>query len=99
MKSKLLLGATAAVILLGGSVFAKPVKTPKITLEQAQEIAMKRVGGGTIEQSDLVMRHGKARYSVFVKEDSAITAHELISAKNGKIKWVRDETPETAKIK
>lgn len=98
MKSKLLLGATAALVLLGGSVFAKSDKTPKITLEQAQEIALKRVGG-TIEQSDLVMRHGKARYSVFVKEDSGITAHELISAKNGKIMWVRDETPETAKIK
>lgn len=98
MKSKLLLGATAAVILLGGSVFAKPVKTPKITLEQAQEIALKRIGG-TIEQSDLVMRHGKSRYSVFVKEDNGITAHELISAKDGKILWVKDETPETAKIK
>lgn len=97
MKTKLFLGALMTTAILGGSVLANTTK-PNITMERAQEIALKRVGG-TVEQSDLITKHGKARYSIFVKEASGITAHELINAKNGKVLWVRDETPATAKIK
>lgn len=98
MRTKLLLGTAMAVTLLGGSVFAKPNTKANITSEQAQEFALKRIPGAVV-QSDMVKRHGKERYSIFVKEDNGITAHELISAKDGKVIWVKDETQENAKIK
>ncbi len=87
-----------AVVLLGGSVLANSDKKPKISLEEAQSIALKRING-TVEQSNLITHHGKERYSVFVLESDGITAHELINARNGKVIWVKDELPEAANIK
>jgi hypothetical protein len=54
--------------------------------------------GGEIEQADALMRHHKQTYSIFIKRPDGVTAHVLVSEK-GKIKRVRDETPERAKIK
>lgn len=98
MNTKLYLGAIMTAIILGGSALANTKPKSEITLERAQEIALKRIDG-TIEQAGMVKRHGKERYSIFVQESNGLTAHEFINAKTGKILWVKDETPATAKIK
>lgn len=95
MKTKLFLGLILATLVFGGSVFAA-VKPP-ISLEQAQEIALKRANG-EVEKADTVEKHNKPIYSFFIKESGDITTHVLVNEK-GKIIRVADETPETAKIK
>jgi len=95
MKTKLFLGLALSTIVLGGSVLAAPKS--KITMEQAQEIALKRVSG-EVEQADAVKRHKRETYSFFIKQSDGVTAHVLVSEK-GKIKRLADETPATAKIK
>jgi uncharacterized membrane protein YkoI len=84
-----------AATVLSGSIFAAPKS--KITIEQAQEIALKRVNG-EVEQSDTVKKHNKPVYSFFIRESDGVTAHVLVSEK-GKIKRLADETPAAAKIK
>lgn len=96
MKAKLFLGLTLAAFLFGGNVYAA-AKTRKISIERAEEIALKRVSG-EIEQADAVMRHRRQTYSIFIKRPDGVTAHVLVSEK-GRIKRVMDETPATAKIK
>ena len=88
-----------AATVFSGSIFAAPKSKMKsrITMEEAQEIALKRVSG-EIEQSDTITRHNKPTYSFFIKESNGVTAHVLVTEK-GKIKHVRDETPSMAKIK
>lgn len=98
MNSKLLLGTLAATVFLSGGVMAKTAAKPKITLEQAQTVALKRING-TIEQADAVTERGKERYSIFVQQPNGVTTHEIISAKKGKILRLAVETPATAKIK
>ena len=82
-------------MVLSGNIFAA-VK-PKVTMEQAQEIALKRISG-EVEQSDMVKKHNKPTYSFFIKKSDGVTAHVLVNEK-GKIKRIADETPATAKIK
>jgi uncharacterized membrane protein YkoI len=95
MKTKLLIGLILATSVFGGNIFA--AAKPKITIEQAQEIALKKVSG-EVEQSDTVGKRNKPVYSFFIKESDGVTAHVLVSEK-GKIKRIADETPATAKIK
>lgn len=95
MKTKLFLSLILAMLLCGANVFA--ATKAKITMEEAQGIALKRVSGD-VEQTDTVMRHKKPLYSVFIKKSDGVTAHVLVNDK-GKIKRVADETPATAKIK
>ena len=95
MKTKLFLGLALAATVCGGNVFA--ASNRKITMERAQEIALKRVAG-EVEQADTVTKHGKQTYSFFIKEQNGVTTHVLVSEK-GKIKRVADETPAAAKIK
>lgn len=95
MKTKLFLGLTLATMILSAGIFAAPKS--KITIEQAQAIALKRVSG-EVELADMVTRHNKPLYSIFIKESDGVTAHVLVDDK-GKIKRVADETPATAKIK
>lgn len=95
MKTKLFLGLIFATMVFSGNIFAAP--RSKITMEQAQEIALKRING-EVEQADMVKRHNKPVYSFFIKESDGVTAHVLVNDK-GKIKRVADETPSTAKIK
>ena len=95
MKTKLFLGFTLAATVFSANIFAAPKS--KISMEQAQEIALRRVGG-EVAQADTVERHKKPVYSFFIMKSSGVTAHVLVSEK-GKIKRVADETPATAKIK
>ena len=95
MKTKLFLVLILATALLSTNVFAAPKS--KITMAQAQEIALKRVGG-EVEQADTVTRHKKEIYSFFIKKPNGATMHVLVSEK-GKIKRVAEETPAAAKIK
>jgi uncharacterized membrane protein YkoI len=95
MKTKLFLGLMLATMVFSGNIFAAP-KT-KVTMERAQEIALRRVSG-EVEQSDTIKRHNKPTYSFFIKKSDGITTHVLVSEK-GKIKRITDETPSTAKIK
>ena len=95
MKTKLFLGLTLAAFVLSGNILA--ARKAKITLEQAQEIALKRVRGD-VEQADTVKRHNREVYSFFIKKSNGATAHVLVSDK-GRIKRIADETPATAKIK
>jgi uncharacterized membrane protein YkoI len=96
MKTKLFLGFSLATLVLSGSVLAAP--KPKVTMDQAQAIALKRVGGGEIIQADTIEKHHNTIYSFFIKENGDVTAHLLVNDK-GKIKRFVDETPETAKVK
>jgi len=95
MKTKLFLGLIFATMVFSGNIFAAPKS--KITMEQAQEIALKRING-EVEQADMVNRRNKPVYSFFIKESDGVTAHVLVNDK-GKITRVADETPSTAKIK
>ncbi len=95
MKTKLFIGLILATLAFGGNIFA--ATKPKITMEQAQAIALKRVNG-EIEQAATVGKNSKPLYSFFIKESDGITAHVLVNDK-GQIKRVADETPATAKIK
>lgn len=99
MKTRLFAGAIVTAVALCGSTFAKPKeKRSNISMDRAQELALKRVKG-EIQQADLIKVKGKDRYSIFVKESSGATAHELLSARSGKVLWVRDETPDKAKVR
>jgi len=95
MKTKLFLGLMLAATVFSANIFAAP--KPKITMEQAQEIALRRVSG-EVEQSDMVKRHNKPTYSFFIKKSNGVTAHVLVNDR-GKIKRIADENPSTAKIK
>ncbi len=95
MKTKLFIGLALVTLIFAGNIFAG-TKT-KITMEEAQTIALKRVSG-EVEQSDTVNKHHKPVYSIFIKESDGITAHVLVNDK-GKIKRIADETPENAKVK
>ena len=95
MKMKLFLGLTLATMVLSGNIFA--AAKSKITMEQAQEIALRRVSG-EVELSDTIEKHKKPVYSFFIKESDGVTTHILVNDK-GKIKRIAAETPETAKIK
>ena len=95
MKTKLFLGLMLAATVFSGSIFAAP--KPKITMERAQEIALRRVSG-EVEKSDTVTKHNKATYSFFIKKSNGVTAHVLVNDK-GKIKRIADEKPSKSKIK
>jgi len=95
MKTKLFLGLILVTTVLSANIFAAPKS--KITMEEAQEIALKRVSG-EVEQADTVKRHNKPVYSIFIKKSDGITEHVLVNDK-GKIKRLADETPATAKVK
>lgn len=95
MKTKLFLGLILATTVLSGNIFAAPKS--KITMEQAQEIALKRISG-EVEQSDTIKWHKKPVYSIFIKESNGVTAHVFVSEK-GKIKRFVAETPSMAKTK
>lgn len=100
MTTKLFAGAIITTVLLAGSLIASARDRGKnnISMERAQEIALRRAAG-TVEESNLVKRHGRERYSIFIEEPNGVTTHEFISARNGKILWMRDETPAAAKIR
>ena len=83
------------MLILSANLLAAPKS--KVTMQQAEEIALKRVGGG-VEQADTIEKHNKSVYSFFIRESDGVTAHVLIDEK-GKIKRVADETPSTAKVK
>lgn len=95
MKTKLFLGSMLAAIIFSANIFAAP--KPKITMEKAQEIALKKVKGD-VEQADTVTYHRKPLYSIFIKRSNGVTTHVLVT-ENGKVKSMRDETPAKAKIK
>lgn len=100
MKTKLFVVLTLAATVFAGNIFAAPrSKMPKsrITMEQAQEIALRRVSG-EVEKSDTIKRRKKEFYSFFIKESNGVTAHVLVNDR-GKIKRVTDETPARARIK
>ena len=83
MRSKLFLGAILTVILIGGSVFA--AGKPKITLEQAQAVALKKVPG-TVESSKMI----KNDYSFEIVGASGLRTNVIVSEK-GKIKKMVDK--------
>ena len=89
MKTKLFLGLTLAMMIFAGNIFAAP--KPKITMEQAREIALKRVGG-EIEESDTVKKHNKSYYSFTVRKTNGVTTQVLVSEK-GKIEQIKNEKP------
>jgi uncharacterized membrane protein YkoI len=95
MKTKLFLGFMLAATIFGGSVLAAP--RSKITMERAEEIALKRVSG-EIERADTVTRHNRPTYSFFIKKSDGVTTHVLVNEK-GRIKRLADETPATAKVR
>lgn len=100
MRTNLFTGAILTVVVLCGSfaVSAKDKKRTNISMERAQQIALKRAPG-TVEESNLVKRGGKERYSIFIRRTNGNMAHELISARSGHVLWLRDETPDKAKIR
>ena len=82
MNSKLYLGAVLTVILIGGSVFA--AGKPKITLEEAQAVALKRIPG-TVESSGM----HKKDYSFEILGTDGIRTNVIVTEK-GKIKELVD---------
>lgn len=95
MKTKLFLSLALATLVFGGNIFA--ASKNKVTLEEAQAIALKRANGEVI-QANTIDKKNKTLYSFFIKEPSGLTTHIVVNEK-GKIKSFVDETPETAKVK
>lgn len=79
MKTKLFLGAILTVIVVGGNLFAA-TKPKKITIEEAQTIALKRISG-TVESS----LAEKKDYLFVIRGDDGIKRDVYVSD-NGKVK-------------
>lgn len=82
MKTKLFLGAILTVILVGGNIFAATAK-PKVTIEEAQATALKRIPG-EVESSTTV----KGDYSFEILSTDGIKRNVLVGEKSGKIKRI-----------
>lgn len=89
-----------AATVFSANIFAAPkpkMSKSKVTMEQAQEIALRRVSG-EVEQSDTVTRHKKPAYSFVIKKSNGATTHVLVN-ENGRIKSVTNEKTSKSKIK
>lgn len=82
MKSKLFLGAILTVFLVGGNIFA--AGKPKVTMEQARAIALKRIPG-TVQSFAI---HKKVSSFEILAADG-IKTNVIVSGK-GKIKLLAD---------
>lgn len=80
MKSKIILGAILSIILAGGSVFA--AGKPKITMEEAQSTALKRIPG-VVENS----MQKKKGFLVEILGDDGIKRDVTLN-EHGKIKHI-----------
>ncbi len=83
MKTKLFLGAILTVILVGGNIFAAGRAKPKVTMEEAQTTALKRIPG-EVESSET---KGKD-YSFEILGTDGIKRNVLVGEKSGKIKRI-----------
>ena len=84
---RLYLSAILAITLLGGSVFAAAkTSKPKVTLEEAQAVALARIPG-TVESS----MTGKKDYSFEILGTDGVKTDVFVSEKSGKIKKMIDK--------
>src|SRR4051794_32139207 len=89
-----------AVLVIAGSgssvsaqekkVNAKLAKQANITMEQAGEIASKRIAG-TIEESELEKEHGKIVYSFDIRTADGKVSEVQVDAKTGEIVRIEEE--------
>ncbi len=108
MKSKLAVLALVAAFGIGTAVVhasdtkketkktedqAALQKEAKISLEKAQEIALKKVPGGKVESSELEREHGKLIYSFDIKTSKPGVTEVNVDAINGKVVNVSHESP------
>jgi uncharacterized membrane protein YkoI len=106
MKSKLAVLTLVAAFGLGTAVIhagetkstkktedqAALQKEAKISMEKAQEIALKKVPGGKVESSELEREHGKLIYSFDIKTSKPGVTEVNVDAINGKIIAVAQES-------
>jgi uncharacterized membrane protein YkoI len=67
-------------------------KEAKISLEKAQEIALKKVPGGKVESSELEREHGKLIYSFDIKTSKPGVTEVNVDAIDGKVVNVSHES-------
>lgn len=72
-------------------VSAKLAKKAKITMEQAREIALKRVPG-TIIEGELEKEKGKLVYSFDIRDANGKIMEVWVDAKNGKVLRASEDT-------
>ena len=75
----------------GSAEQAKLTKQAKITMEQAQETALKRAPG-KVESSELEREHGKLVYSFDIRNARGTITEVQVSAITGKIVRVEHES-------
>ena len=84
---KKILIVVAAVALLGVA------EHPKISMEKARSIALKKVPHGTIQSAELERESGKLIYSFDVKQKNVSGITEVnVDAMNGKVIAVQHES-------
>lgn len=92
--SALLTGSSLAIVKSTGqensATEAKLARHAKITREQAQEIALKRVPGA-VESAELEKEHGKLVYSFDIRNAKGTIDEVQVSALTGKIVRVEHE--------
>jgi uncharacterized membrane protein YkoI len=82
-----------AVLIASASVFAFATETPKITMQQARKVALKRANG-KIESEELEKEHGKLIYSFDIRVPGKTGITEIaVDAIKGNIINVTHETP------
>lgn len=74
------------------AVVAVAAEQPKISMEQARSIALKKVPGGSIQSAELEREGGKLIYSFDIKGKNGITEVN-VDAMNGKVISSKHETP------
>src|SRR4051812_32883907 len=83
-------GASGSVSGQEKKVNAKLARQAKITMEQAREIASKRMAGN-IEESELEKEHGKIVYSFDIRTADGKVSEVQVDAKTGEIVSIEEE--------
>ena len=90
MKHKTIAAFIAAAAMTASTFAATTATKPKITMEQARAIALKKAPG-TIKSEELENEHGKLIYSFDIAASAKAVTEVNVDALNGKIVAVQHE--------
>ncbi|HKS25113.1 MAG TPA: PepSY domain-containing protein [Thermoanaerobaculia bacterium] len=90
MKHKSIAAFIAAAAMAASTFAATTATKPKITMQQARAIALKKAPG-TIKSAELENEHGKLIYSFDIATSPKVITEVNVDALNGKIVAVQQE--------
>lgn len=91
MKHKSIATFIAAAAMAASTFAATTAVKPKITMQQARAIALKKAPG-TVKSSELENEHGKLIYSFDIATSATAITEVNVDALNGKIVAVQQES-------